>query len=466
MSAEIVYYSDSGAGENGNNWDDGDDGLQALMHAAADADARDNEEALIKENEISDNENPEPPPPEIPPPKVSIPKTTAIKTSPVKSSPIKRKHESSRERPSYHESVQISSGSRKRHHDEEELSERRLKTNEGSFVEKSEGHANVVAAHYNTLKEKGLDERLKSRIFYMRNFNNWIKSMLINEYLNKVKDGMKHNSPIRVMDMCCGKGGDLLKWRKGNISHLICTDIASVSLEQCESRYKEMCIRSARERNAGRVYKAEFIPADCTRVHLRKRYEDPSIKLDLVSCQFAFHYSFESLPQAECMLRNAAECLQPGGYLIGTIPDANDIMARQRKANSKLFGNDVYQIIFLSNPELPPLFGAKYNFHLDGVVDCPEFLVHFPLFVKLARQHGLELVKMERFDDFYHRMKSEGSSLLQKMQSLETYPPFEGTPLLGSSQDDYKHAELEERSNGRDSKIGTLSKSEWEAACK
>lgn len=115
----------------------------------------------------------------------------------------------------------------------------------------TQGYANVVANHYNTLEEKGLDERSKSRIFYMRNFHNWIKSMLINEYLTKIKEGKKHNSSIRVLDMCCGKGGDLLKWRKGNISYLICTDIAEVSLEQCKSRYRDMKNRSSRERNGG-----------------------------------------------------------------------------------------------------------------------------------------------------------------------------------------------------------------------
>ncbi len=29
-----------------------------------------------------------------------------------------------------------------------------------------------------------------------------------------------------------------------------------------------------------------------------------------------------------------------------------------------------------------PLFGAKYDFHLEGVVDCPEFLVYFPVLEK------------------------------------------------------------------------------------
>lgn len=47
--------------------------------------------------------------------------------------------------------------------------------------EKSSEHSNVVAEHYNSLEEKGLSQRNQSRIVYMRNFNNWIKSMIISK---------------------------------------------------------------------------------------------------------------------------------------------------------------------------------------------------------------------------------------------------------------------------------------------
>lgn len=80
---------------------------------------------------------------------------------------------------------------------------------------KTDNITKVVASHYNDLKEKGLAERSMSKIFFMRNFNNWIKSMLISDYLYKLRKSSEHGAPVRVLDMCCGKGGDLLKWKKG-----------------------------------------------------------------------------------------------------------------------------------------------------------------------------------------------------------------------------------------------------------
>lgn len=39
----------------------------------------------------------------------------------------------------------------------------------------SSSSAVAIKEHYNQLKEKGLSERFNSNIFYLRNFNNWIK---------------------------------------------------------------------------------------------------------------------------------------------------------------------------------------------------------------------------------------------------------------------------------------------------
>jgi mRNA (guanine-N7-)-methyltransferase len=346
-------------------------------------------------------------------------------------------------------------------------------------------HSKVVATHYNNLEEKGLVERLKSRIFYMRNFNNFIKSMLINEYLQKIKDSNQFGTPLRVLDMCCGKGGDLLKWQKGrlenvpsnrftnfiyffipgNITYLICTDIAEVSVDQCKTRYEKITSHDPPDRKS---FKAEFFTCDSTRDRLRERFYDPAIELNLVSCQFAFHYCFETPRQAECMLKNASECLKPGGYFIGTIPDANEIMRRQKESGSEDgFGNDIYKIQFLSDPDDLPIFGAKYNFHLDGVVDCPEFLVYFPALVELAKKYSLKLVAKERFEDYYEQKVQSGKNLIEKMQALEPYGLFGNRNLSGTNEAEYSHAKeyllRNHEDNNSRKRVGTLTKSEWEA---
>ena len=102
----------------------------------------------------------------------------------------------------------------------------------------------------------------------------------------------------------------------------------------------------------------------------REFYKNPEQEFDLVSCQFAFHYCFESLPQADCMLRNASENLRKGGFFIGTTPDAHDIMARLETGETgNSFGNSVFSVSFNEENvgKQQPLFGAEYNFHLTEV---------------------------------------------------------------------------------------------------
>ncbi|XP_013411042.1 mRNA cap guanine-N7 methyltransferase [Lingula anatina] len=333
----------------------------------------------------------------------------------------------------------------------------------------------TVAKHYNELKETGLEQRAQSRIFYLRNFNNWIKSVLIGEFIQELKKSQGPNAPLTVLDLASGKGGDLLKWKKGRISHLVCADIAQTSVEQCENRFKEMGERGRRERFSEPMYTAEFIAADCTKTRLKDLYKDPDIKFDLCSCQFSFHYSFESLQQAEMMLQNACECLKPGGYFIGTTPNSHELVKRLRASEDMSFGNEVYNVTFkCPDKDNLALFGCEYNFHLEGVVDCPEFLVYFPLLEKMAEKYNLKLLYKKPFHKYFEENSQQGDSrsLLGKMQALEPYPPHENVDLVSKNTEAYKATETKlqalrskepEEYKKRRMKVGTLSQEEWEA---
>lgn len=134
---------------------------------------------------------------------------------------------------------------------------------------KKEDHVSVVAAHYNHLEEKGIRERFNSPIFYLRNINNWVKSVLIQEYVDKIRE-KDYGRRLRILDICCGKGGDMGKWQKARVEHVVFADIAEVSVKQCQERYNDLQCR------ANKLFSAEFITADCTKDTLRDKYEDPT----------------------------------------------------------------------------------------------------------------------------------------------------------------------------------------------
>lgn len=340
-----------------------------------------------------------------------------------------------------------------------EASQSSLETDSNKITKDSaepEGHGSTVASFYNKLENKGLQERKQSRIFFMRNSNNWIKSYIIAHCLELIRDRQIDDYPIVVLDLGCGKGGDLRKWQKGNIRHLVCADIAETSVEQCKERF---------EVTRNKTFTAEFIVADCTKVRLKDKMKAPAKKIDLVSCQFAFHYCFESLPQAETMLQNVSENLKKGGYFCATLPNANEIMSRLNKSDERSFGNEVYRIVFPEDrPENPPLFGDQYNFFLEGVVDCPEFLVHPTTLEKLAKKWGLQLVWSRSFATVYNDAlkDSDAQRLLSVMQALETYPSREQST---DTDGEYGHAQQYIQNKEGVKTIRTLSKSEWEAMC-
>lgn len=320
----------------------------------------------------------------------------------------------------------------------------------------------TVAKHYNERPAGSKDIRKESRIFHLRNFNNWAKSTLINEFLEKVKRRKRTSDDIVILDLACGKGGDLLKWQKGKVDHVIMADIASTSIDQCKERYARLEKESKQSRHRDRLFAMEAFAADCTKVNIsEEHFRKKDIKVDLTSCQFAFHYAFESYDQAVTMVKNACERLNTGGYWIGTMPDANLLVKKMQASEDGSFGNSVYKIT-PDNKDDTSLFGAKYMFHLEGVVDCPEFLVHFPVVEKLAEKHGMKLVWKKNFHDLYKYMEKDHSSLLHRMSALECYPASSGK-ALSAEEEEYNHAK--EYMTEKDVKrVGTLTKDEWEAA--
>ncbi|KAJ1915601.1 mRNA cap guanine-N7 methyltransferase [Mycoemilia scoparia] len=245
--------------------------------------------------------------------------------------------------------------------------------------------AKQVADHYNTRPQFGIEKRQESTIFHLRAFNNWIKSVLIGRHTDRND---------KVLDMGCGKGGDLRKWQKVNIRELVGMDIAQVSVEQAQDRYEKM-------RNPG--FKARFYSQDCYGRPLTDTIQPKDYKANIVSLQFCMHYAFETEVKVRQMLQNVSNHLEIGGRFVGTIPDCYWMVKKLRslKGDQLEWSNSVYKVRFEQKSKYP-VFGHKYWFTLkDALDDCPEYLVHFPTFIKLAREYGMELLYRTPSHQYY-----------------------------------------------------------------
>ena len=144
--------------------------------------------------------------------------------------------------------------------------------------------AHNVALHYSGRENQSVGQRQQSPIYHLRCLNNWVKSMLINAYVRE-KD--------RVLDFACGKGGDLTKYRKARVGTYTGVDIALESVR-----------RDATERyNVGSFpFPARFIAGDCFEVDLIKEGALAQKSFDVISCQFAVHYSWSTEQRARCSI--------------------------------------------------------------------------------------------------------------------------------------------------------------------
>ena len=257
-----------------------------------------------------------------------------------------------------------------------------------------------VAAHYNNRKNSKRSLDSESPIMHLKNFNNWVKGVLIKLHCPP--------SNAVVLDFCCGKAGDINKWKKNNVQSVTFVDNAYMSVVHATQRYSGM---EADSRTRGPMhFGAQFIVADCFQHDLIPHFKASTPRFDIVSCQFALHYSFQTEERAQMAIHNIASHMRPGGKFVGTIPDANVLAKklRDQPTSTMGFGNSVTRVDFEGDTKYFDKangpFGIKYNFFLaDAIDDCPEYLIHFPTLYKMCAKAGLKLVEKRNFHKFFYR---------------------------------------------------------------
>jgi SAM-dependent methyltransferase len=338
-----------------------------------------------------------------------------------------------------------------------------------------------------------LETRASSRIFHMRAFNGWVKATQIQELSYR-------SSAIRVLDLACGKGGDLGKWILHPIGNYVGVDVARGSLVDAAVRARKMrkkmkrctftCAdlgsdvpgrpKSAKHRHLQKLStwslqnESPNIDTDPVFEMVRGGGIEPADTFDVVSIQFAIHYMMQTKKRARRFFHTVSQLLETGGHLIATTIDARVILAHLmdmqiyfpditepativvgKGACRIRFEPDVLRKIFafggtIKEGELDEnLFGLEYTFtliegsdHAAGVgdaVNLPEWLIPIPVLKELGREAGLEIEYAQNFHEFFDKRSNPD-------QHPETHKAMYNMKVLNRSgsisEDEYEISRL------------------------
>jgi SAM-dependent methyltransferase len=127
---------------------------------------------------------------------------------------------------------------------------------------------------------------------------------------NDAKRRLIHNNVLRgsmVLDVGCGRGGDLHKWKDKECT-LYGVDPDAESIFEAKRRAHECGYESWSKFSVGDIHTAPMLP------------------FDVICYNFSFQYLFKSIEFLRSSLVEIANRLRIGGKLIGVVPDGSHIM--------------------------------------------------------------------------------------------------------------------------------------------
>lgn len=208
--------------------------------------------------------------------------------------------------------------------------------------------AAAVATAYDQVKDVGRAARSQSELIYFRRFQNWVKSVLIMACAPR-----ECNS---VLDLACGKLGDLAKWREKGVRRYVGMDISSESLANGARRFSS-------DNSGASMMTGRLVCADLGAVDLRCFPAlAPDEQFDCISIQFALHYLFQSEARALTFFANIRDRLKPGGVFLGTIADSHALVRAMREEHAK----QMRETAVAPPEDKDPFFWQKEERELDS----------------------------------------------------------------------------------------------------
>lgn len=251
-----------------------------------------------------------------------------------------------------------------------------------------DAQANTTASREACLQARG-EGRLKN----YKDFANKMKRRLIDTHLR----GDTHT----LIDLACGRGGDLMKWRCAGVRRVLALDLSAQQLTDAEGRQA----RESADGGPDVCWLHGSMTAPGLEAQLRAH---GGVGADGISIMFAVQFACGAQRQLDELIGVIARLLKPGGTFFGAAPDGDAIAAtiggasEYRSPADSPFG----LLLRLLPRSTDPTAGQPLIFSLEDTVTsgsdasgCVEYLCRRDDLAACVRAHGLECVEMRSLAD-------------------------------------------------------------------
>lgn len=313
---------------------------------------------------------------------------------------------------------------------------------------------NPVTEQLITGEKKILDKDVvENNVYYSRHVNRMkllSKPMLIfhNKSIKSRLFALFKNKNYTLIDLACGKAGDLYKWMENRYTFVVGVDnrLDNImnSMDGAYKRYHDVYQTTNMMMN--QKFNAVFLQKDIstpwsnkesiendTMAHMydilwgnilrkdievsqmSKYYNLMNAKFDVVSCQFAIHYMFETMDALDAFCANVNQVLKVGGYFMGTCLNGhlvNEFLSKspEGKQVGKINDNVVWMMEKKYDTFKPKSIGQKIDVYLESInVIYEEYLVDFDLLKEKLKQYNITVLNDTDLDD------------LDMSQSIDTF---------------------------------------------
>lgn len=261
----------------------------------------------------------------------------------------------------------------------------------GNYIKVAEDNFDTIMYPFDLkiLEDTSYEEERKNNIFFnMRRFHNWIKRYLLEKYCSKSGN---------LLDLACGKGGDIFKWVDNNIRYVEGYDINEKSIEEAQRRYSKV-VSKPTSKNFDYHFEVKDLSSEIV-----SRTE----KFDLITCFFAMHYFYKNEDILENFIENLKN-VKENSYIIMTT-----LSAEKLKEIDYTLNTENLKINKVNIDENKKLGNSIKVYIKDSVLneETEEYIVDYKYTVELMESKGYNLVESKLFNEYYPLWKENENFL-------------------------------------------------------